>query len=227
MRADDSGRAGMSAVSARIAAFAVVVGPEDERQVPDRDDEDQRPEDERKHPEDVRRASAAPSASRKALVESVKRARADVAVDDAERREDDCRATPVVRTVSQISSGFSYITRRRGPPAALQVWPQGPLARRHRIPRSVWRREIYANQAVLTHCGPPASGANQAPANDRERTRDDTAAPRATRSTLARNSQKCPKFLVHYESHHCSGNRCLRGPVDRCDGPRSDSGHRR
>ena len=137
-----SGRGGHQRGQREDAAFALVVGAHHDRDVLDRDDEQQRVDDERQHAEHVLVRRRHRVRAEEALAHRVERAGADVAVDDAEGGEDDCRATPVVRTVSQISSGFSYITRRRGPPAALQVWPQGPLARRHRIPRSVWRREI-------------------------------------------------------------------------------------
>ena len=71
------------------AALAVVVGPHDEDQVLDRDDDDQRPEDQRQHAEDVGRASTAMRVRAvEALAQRVQRAGADVAVDDAERRED-------------------------------------------------------------------------------------------------------------------------------------------
>jgi len=46
------------------------------------------------------------------LAERIKRAGADVAVDDAQGSEDDRRATPVMGTVSQIASGFSCVCPR-------------------------------------------------------------------------------------------------------------------
>ena len=61
-------------------------------EVLDGDDEGQRPEDEREHAEHVRAASGAtPCGPGEALLQRVERARADVAVDDAERAERELR----------------------------------------------------------------------------------------------------------------------------------------
>ena len=68
------------------AALAVVVGAHDHRDVFDRRGDDQRPHDEREHAErDVRRGRAARPIERR--LEGVERARADVAIDDAERAQ--------------------------------------------------------------------------------------------------------------------------------------------
>ena len=68
------------------AALAVVVGPQDEEHVLDRHDEDQRPQDERHDPEHhLAGDGPARRSSREGFLEGIKRARADVAVDDAER----------------------------------------------------------------------------------------------------------------------------------------------
>ena len=68
------------------AALAVVVGAHDDGHVLDRRGDDERPDDEREHAErDVRRGRAARPVERG--LEGVERARADVAVDDAERAE--------------------------------------------------------------------------------------------------------------------------------------------
>jgi hypothetical protein len=70
------------------AAFAVVVRAQDERDVLDRHDDDERPQHERQHTEHVggvdrhRMVLVAEH-----LLDRVQRTRADVAVDDAERRE--------------------------------------------------------------------------------------------------------------------------------------------
>ena len=67
------------------AAFAVVVGAQDEQRVFDRDDQDQRPQDERddaQHRVGRDRAAVAGGAGR--LLQRIERAGADVAIDDAE-----------------------------------------------------------------------------------------------------------------------------------------------
>ena len=69
------------------AALAVVVGAHDEREVLDRDDQHQRPEDERQDAEHVRLGRRDRVRSEEALAHRVERAGADVAVDDAERAE--------------------------------------------------------------------------------------------------------------------------------------------
>ena len=75
-----------SAIERERAALAVVVGPQDEQHVLDRHDEDQRPQDERHDPEHhLAGDRAARRSGREGLLQGVKRARADVAVDDAER----------------------------------------------------------------------------------------------------------------------------------------------
>jgi hypothetical protein len=70
------------------AALAVIVGAEDEGQVLDGDDEDQRPGDEREDAEDIGGGRLDGMRAAEAFPERVEGARADIAVDDAERRED-------------------------------------------------------------------------------------------------------------------------------------------
>ena len=71
------------------AAFAVVVGAQQDDHIFDGDDEDQRPDDERKDAENGlsadRRVGAAGRQHR--LAQGIKRARADVAIDDADRSQ--------------------------------------------------------------------------------------------------------------------------------------------
>ena len=71
------------------AARAFVVGSHDEREVLDDDDHHQRPEDERQNPEHVGRGDrdVVRILRAEALLECVERARADVAVDDADRTD--------------------------------------------------------------------------------------------------------------------------------------------
>ena len=69
------------------AALALVVGAQHEDQVLDRDDEDQRPGDERQDAEDIGRGRGDAVRPVEALSQRIERARADIAVDDAERRE--------------------------------------------------------------------------------------------------------------------------------------------
>ena len=74
------------------AAFALVVGAQQDEHVFQRDDEQQRPDDQRQHAE---HGLAAGKARRLRGVhgfpERVQRARADVAVDDADRADDERR----------------------------------------------------------------------------------------------------------------------------------------
>ena len=90
------------------AAFALVVGPEHDQDVLDRDDQDQRPQDQRQDAEDVvaRRRRAGRHRRRvQRLAEGVERAGADVAVDDADRteRQREQRLSPVgVRMVARL-----------------------------------------------------------------------------------------------------------------------------
>jgi hypothetical protein len=73
-------------------ALAVVVGPHDEQQVLDADDDDQRPENEREDTEDVRLGDGQFMAvATERLPEGVERAGADVAVHDPERAESEER----------------------------------------------------------------------------------------------------------------------------------------
>jgi hypothetical protein len=85
------------------AALAVVVGPHDQDSVLGRDDDDQGPEDQRQDAQDGlwrRRAAGLDG-----LLERVERAGADVAIDDAERRQrQPCRA----------SLGLQHRGQRRG-----------------------------------------------------------------------------------------------------------------
>ena len=69
------------------AAFALVVGAHDDGDVLDRDDEQQRVDDQRQHAEDVLVRRRHGVRAEEALAHRVERAGADVAVDDAERRE--------------------------------------------------------------------------------------------------------------------------------------------
>ena len=70
------------------AALALVVGPQQDEDVLDRDDEHERPQDQRQHAEDHLAGHGGPAAGRGGhrLAEGVERARADIAVDDAEGR---------------------------------------------------------------------------------------------------------------------------------------------
>ena len=89
------------------AAFAVVVGAHDHRDVFDRRRDDERPHDEREHAErDVGRRRPARPVERR--LEGVERARADVAVDDAERAERHGGETAV-----GLRSGIRWLGRDR------------------------------------------------------------------------------------------------------------------
>ena len=75
------------------AALPPVVGPQDQHRVFQRDDEDQRPEDERYRADDRDGGRWAASARRPhSLLERVEGARSDIAIDDAERSEEEGQA---------------------------------------------------------------------------------------------------------------------------------------
>ena len=71
------------------AAFAVIVGAEQDQHVFHGDDEDQRPDDERQNAEDHRLGRGLATARRRqhGFAQGIERARADVAVDDADTAE--------------------------------------------------------------------------------------------------------------------------------------------
>jgi hypothetical protein len=70
------------------AALTLVVGPQDERDVLDADDDDQGPDDQRQHAEDVSFSHLQfVSVTTERLAERVQRARPDVPVHDAEGRQ--------------------------------------------------------------------------------------------------------------------------------------------
>ena len=73
------------------AAFAAIVGAHDQECIFDRDDQDQRPQDQRRHPEDsLRRDRSAMSGGLGRFLQRIERAGADVAIDDPEGA-DRCR----------------------------------------------------------------------------------------------------------------------------------------
>ena len=80
---------------AERAALAAIVHPHDEKHVFERDDHDQRPEHQR-HDAEHRflRHRAAGRRGRQAFLERIKRARADVAIDDPDRAERQCPEPP-------------------------------------------------------------------------------------------------------------------------------------
>ena len=98
------------------AALAVIVGAEHEDQVLDGDDEDQRPGDEREDAEDIGRGRRDGVRSAEAFPERVERARADVAIDDAERREDGRGERSAARGTAGAfgAGGRGRALRRRG-----------------------------------------------------------------------------------------------------------------
>ena len=71
------------------AAFAVIVGAEQDQHIFDGDDQDQRPDDERQDAEDHRleRSLAASRRGMHGFAQGIERARADVAIDDADAAE--------------------------------------------------------------------------------------------------------------------------------------------
>src|SRR5690606_27698389 len=69
------------------AALATIVGPEDDRDVLEGDDEVERPEDQRENPEDVVLGERHRVGAAEALLEGVERRRPDVAVDDTDGGE--------------------------------------------------------------------------------------------------------------------------------------------
>jgi hypothetical protein len=81
----------------------VIVGTQHQDRVFERDNQDQCPQDQRRHPEDC--FGRQRPAGLGGLLERVERARADIAIDDAERRESglvSCRGNAAVWTVLSI-----------------------------------------------------------------------------------------------------------------------------
>src|SRR4029079_11077167 len=103
------------------AAFAAVVGPHDEEQVLDGDDEEEGPEDEREDAEDVPRGGGEAVGAVEALAESVKGARADVAVDNAQGTEGE-RQQAAALTRSLHASHLLNTSNRRGSPPPWERW---------------------------------------------------------------------------------------------------------
>jgi hypothetical protein len=81
------------------SAFAVIIGAEQDDHVFHRDDEEQRPDDEREDAEDRLPSGRCIVASRRQyrLAKGIKRARADVAIDDADRAEHERQELPTRR----------------------------------------------------------------------------------------------------------------------------------
>ena len=90
-------------------ALAAVVGAQDQDDVLERDDQDQRPEHEREHAQHGGLAQVQPAGVAERLAQGVERAGADVAVDDADRRQGE-RAQVAV----PVSRGCRGILDRRG-----------------------------------------------------------------------------------------------------------------
>ena len=89
------------------AALALIVRPHDDGDVLERDDDEQGPEDERKHAEDGRFVERQPTEAER-LAHGVERARADVAVDDADRTDDQDRQPAPRRTGSSVIAWGSH-----------------------------------------------------------------------------------------------------------------------
>ena len=79
------------------APLPVIVGPQHEDEVLERDDDDQCPEDQRQDAEDVVVRRGDRVRALEALADRVERARADVAVNDAERGEREHDESPTLR----------------------------------------------------------------------------------------------------------------------------------
>ena len=79
-----AGAAGNQRGECQHAPLAVVVGAHDDGDVLDRDDQHERVDDERQHAEDVLVRRRDSMSAEEALPHRIQRARADVAVDDAE-----------------------------------------------------------------------------------------------------------------------------------------------
>jgi hypothetical protein len=102
------------------AALAVIVGTHHDDDVLERDDEQQRVDDERQHAQHVLLRRRHRVRAEEALAHRVERARADVAVDDAEGGEREGEESVFERSVC-------HGCRRRGPakPQVCPSWPRG------------------------------------------------------------------------------------------------------
>ena len=115
------------------AALAVIVGAQQDQHVFDRDDDDQRPQDHREHAEhDLARDRAGCARRDDRFAERIERARADVAVDDADaaegqrpetRREHDAASAELGRQQRYRGQLRSWAELR----AAVQLPEQTPL----------------------------------------------------------------------------------------------------
>ena len=109
MRALFSRRCG-SRPSGENPAFALVVGAHHDRDVFDRDDQQQRVDDERQHAEDVRVRRGHRMRAEEALAHRIQRTGADVAIDDADSGQREWKD----RAWSRGSAGQVPPIRRRG-----------------------------------------------------------------------------------------------------------------
>src|SRR5437867_9442971 len=96
------------------AALAMVVRSNDQDQILDADDENQRPGNQREQPVDVLLGRGVCVMTSEALTKRVQRTRADVAVDDAERRQGQDRQTPAGRPRLDVLSLRRELRKLRG-----------------------------------------------------------------------------------------------------------------
>ena len=84
------------------AAFPAIIRAQNQDQIFDRNDENERPKDEGKHPEDVGLGGRNGVLAVKAFAQGIERARADVAIDDPEAGETEQKeAAPASRRFSE------------------------------------------------------------------------------------------------------------------------------
>ena len=110
------------------AALAVVVGAQQDQHVFERDDDDQRPQDHRQHAEhDLARDRPGSGGRHHRLAERVERARADVAIDDADAAE---RQRPEARRRNAARRPAGAQPARRGFACDVSSWIGGRPDRR-------------------------------------------------------------------------------------------------
>ena len=96
----------------KLSALAAIVGPQDEGDVLDADDDDQRPDDEREDAVDVRRVGNEPVLQLEAFAKRVERTGSDVAIDDTDGEQRQLRQTASLWSSFRVARNCSKASQR-------------------------------------------------------------------------------------------------------------------